>query len=60
MSLPQIVAKQTIEDGQTAQIEQQVPQIGMCQIACYDPPPFALCDQGAIEGDLYIRYSKKE
>lgn len=60
MSLPQVVAKQAIEDGEATQIEQQVPQIGMGQIACYDPPPFALGDQGPIEGELKIGNGKEE
>ncbi len=44
----------------SAQIEQQVPQIGMSQIACYDPPPFAPGDQGPIEGELKIGNGKEE
>ncbi len=37
-----------------------MPQIGMSQIACYDPPPFTPGEQGPIEGELEIRHGKKE
>ncbi len=56
----QVLLKQAVEHGQTAQVEQQVPSIGVCQIACYDAPPFALGDQVAIEGELMIWHGEKE
>lgn len=56
----QVFTKQAVEHAQPAQVEQQVPQIGVGQIACYDAPPFTLGYQGAIEGELVIRHGEKE
>lgn len=56
----QVFAKQAVEHRQPAQVEQQVPSIGVGQIACYDAPPFALGDQGAIEGEQVIRDGEEE
>ncbi|MNQ26911.1 hypothetical protein D3C85_401580 [compost metagenome] len=56
----QVFAKQAVEHRKSAQVEQQVPSVGVGQIACYDAPPFALGDQVAIEGEQVVRYGEEE
>ncbi len=56
----QVIAEQGVEYQQAREIEQQVPQIGVSQIACYDAPPFSLVNQDPVEGDEVIWHCEEE